>query len=63
MRGPYGTSSSERSNVRNGYWQRDSDTRVGTLDVAIPSCARAGTSRTVRMSAWFDRVASDPFYD
>jgi putative transposase len=33
---PYGTSSPERTNVRNGYRQRDFDTRVGTLDVAIP---------------------------
>jgi hypothetical protein len=29
---PYGTSSPERSNVRNGYRQRDFDPRVGTLD-------------------------------
>jgi putative transposase len=33
---PYGTSSPERTNVRNGYRHRDFDTRVGTLDVAIP---------------------------
>ena len=33
---PYGTLSPERINVRNGYRQRDFDTRVGTLDVAIP---------------------------
>jgi putative transposase len=33
---PYGTSSPERVNVRNGYRHRDFDTRAGTLDVAIP---------------------------
>jgi putative transposase len=32
----YGTSSPDRSNVRNGYRHRDFDTRAGTLDVAIP---------------------------
>jgi transposase-like protein len=32
----YGTRSDERSNRRNGYRHRDLDTRVGTLDVAIP---------------------------
>src|SRR5450631_1399150 len=33
---PYGISSPERTNVRNGCRPRDFDTRVGTLDVAIP---------------------------
>lgn len=33
---PYGVSSPERVNVRNGYRHRDFDTRVGTMDVAIP---------------------------
>src|SRR5213595_379005 len=33
---PYGTPSPERVNVRNGYRQRDFDTRAGTLEVAIP---------------------------
>jgi putative transposase len=33
---PYGTSSPERVNARNGYRHRDFDTRAGTLDVAIP---------------------------
>ena len=32
----YGARSSERTNRRNGYRHRDLDTRVGTLDVAIP---------------------------
>ncbi len=32
----YGTRSTERTKRRNGYRHRDLDTRVGTLDVAIP---------------------------
>jgi len=38
----YGARTSERTNVRNGYRHRDFDTRVGTMDVAIPKL-RAGT--------------------
>jgi len=33
---PYGMPSPARVNVRNGYRQRDSGTRAGTLEVAIP---------------------------
>ena len=33
---PYGETSPERTNVRNGYRHRDFDTHAGTLDVAIP---------------------------
>jgi transposase-like protein len=33
---PYGIPSPDRVNVRNGYRQRDFDTRAGTLEVAIP---------------------------
>jgi putative transposase len=33
---PYGTSSPQRVNSRNGYRHRDFDTRVGTMEVAIP---------------------------
>ena len=32
----YGEVSSERVNRRNGYRHRDLDTRIGTLDVAVP---------------------------
>ena len=32
----YGERSSERTNQRNGYRQRQFDTRAGTLDLAIP---------------------------
>jgi putative transposase len=38
----YGSRTPERVNVRNGYRHRDFDTRVGTMDVAIPKL-RAGT--------------------
>lgn len=34
--GEYRRPSSERTNTRNGYRHRDLDTRVGTIDVAIP---------------------------
>src|ERR1700710_1887816 len=33
---PYGESSSERVNSRNGYRHRDFDTRAGTVEVEIP---------------------------
>ena len=32
----YGTTSDNRTNQRNGYRHRDLDTRVGTVDVAVP---------------------------
>ena len=32
----YGVASTERVNHRNGYRHRDLDTRVGTIDVAVP---------------------------
>ncbi|GAB3493548.1 hypothetical protein GCM10027572_21070 [Flexivirga lutea] len=38
----YGTRTDQRTNRRNGYRHRDLDTRVGTLDVAIPKL-REGT--------------------
>ena len=38
----YGARTPERTNTRNGYRHRDFDTRVGTMDVAIPKL-RAGT--------------------
>ena len=47
----YGQVSAERVNRRNGYRHRDLDTRIGTLDVAVPNCGRARTSRTGCCSA------------
>lgn len=38
----YGSRSPDRVNSRNGYRTRELDTRVGTLDIAIPKL-RAGT--------------------
>ena len=38
----YGERSAERTNSRNGYRQRQFDTRAGTLDLAIPKL-RAGS--------------------
>ena len=32
----YGTRDPERTNRRNSYRHRDLDTRIGTLDVAVP---------------------------
>jgi putative transposase len=40
-----GQRSLERTTHRNGYRSRDWDTRVGSIELAIPSCARAATSR------------------
>ncbi|EEW49388.1 putative transposase, Mutator family [Corynebacterium efficiens YS-314] len=36
MAGDYATVSQDRVNTRNGYRHRDFDTRVGTVDVAVP---------------------------
>jgi hypothetical protein len=41
----HGKRSPERVNQRNGYRPRRLDTRVGTLDLEIPSSGRAATSR------------------
>ena len=48
---PYGESSPERTNTRNGYRHREFDTRAGTLEVAIPKLREAATSRTGCSSA------------
>ncbi len=42
----YSERTDERTNFRNGYRHRDWDTRVGTIDLAVPSCGRASTTRT-----------------
>jgi hypothetical protein len=43
----YGTRSAERVNSRNGYRAREWDTRVGTIEVAIPKL-RSGARRAGR---------------
>ena len=47
----YRQASPDRTHQRNGYRHRDLDTRTGTIDVAIRSCAAAATSRTGCSSA------------
>lgn len=42
----YATVSDARTNVRNGYRHRNLDTRVGTIDVAVPNSEPARSSRT-----------------
>ena len=39
---PYGERSPERINIRNGYRERDRDTRVGTIELTMPKL-RAGS--------------------
>ena len=46
----YGQPTAGRLAQRNGYRHRPLDTRVGTLDVEVPSCARAPTSPSGRLS-------------
>ena len=36
----------ERTNSRNGYRSRQLDTMVGSIELAIPSCVRAASTRT-----------------
>jgi putative transposase len=43
---PYRARTAERVNSRNGYRPREWDTRAGTIEVAIPSCAPGRISRT-----------------
>ena len=42
----YGERSPDRVNRRNGYRDREWDTRAGTIDVAIPKLREAATSPT-----------------
>ena len=41
----YGVVSERRVNRRTGYRTREWDTRAGTVELSIPSCARAAASR------------------
>ncbi|AWT27181.1 hypothetical protein Csp1_24330 [Corynebacterium provencense] len=42
----YATTSDTRTNRRNGYRHRDLDTRVGTVDVAVPKLLSGSFSLT-----------------
>ncbi|MEU1681360.1 MULTISPECIES: transposase [Micromonospora] len=42
----YRQRSDERASSRNGYRRRERDARAATIDLRIPNCARAPTSRT-----------------
>src|SRR5680860_1398001 len=43
---PYGARSHERTNSRNGYRDREWDTRAGTMEVAIPKLRSGSYFRT-----------------
>jgi mutator family transposase len=49
----YGERSGDRVTRRNGYRERAWDTRVGSIELAIPSCGKARTSQ----ASW-SRVAA-----
>ena len=51
----WGKPSPDRTAQRNGYRRRDLDTRVGTIDVAIPKLRQGPTSRS---GCW--SVANEP---
>lgn len=53
----YGTRTTERTNRRDGYRHRDLDTRVGTLDVAVPKLREGSSSRT---GCWNDASGPRP---
>ena len=42
----YGEVSAERVNSRNGYRERDFDTRVGAIELAVPNLGPAAISRS-----------------
>jgi len=43
---PYGTRSEERVNSRNDYRAREWDTRVGTVELAVPKLRQRSYFRT-----------------
>ncbi len=55
----YGERSEERVNSRNGYRHRDLDTRVGTLDVAVPKLRTGSLFPEVAFTAVTSRRKAD----
>lgn len=53
----YGTTSDNRTNRRSGYRHRDLDTRVGTVDVAVPKLRQGSCFPTGR---WNTAPALNP---
>ena len=48
----YGVASTERVNQRNGYRHRDLDTRVGTIDVAVPKLRHGASRECLMVCVW-----------
>ena len=59
----HGERSEARTNHRNGYRQRDFDTRAGTLDVAIPKLRHGSYFPDSENDQESRPDASDPFPD
>ena len=49
---PYGETSPDRVNGRNGYRTRRWDTRVGTIDLAIPKLRTRSIEKAVPCRLW-----------
>jgi len=56
----YGEKNPERLAQRNGYRERDWETRAGTVELRIPSYAKAATSRASWNRAALPRRRSPP---
>ena len=51
----HGERSPERINWRNGYRERDWETRAGTVELCIPNCGAAATCRRFSSPAGWPR--------